>query len=352
MSTAMLRQRLLNAAKRKYNQNAENVMEVPSFNMRAPPPLEHIAYNELASQSTSFANLETPNGRCVSPTSKKYLEKFQHLSEYYDHISQSNNKLRHRIYHVKKEINHLKQLKKVLCERLLGHNAVILDSNLEIPDNDSGATVMDKVIGEVANTAHTAAPLTKRKRQIDNKKKEIKTRVSSDNQTKRNIRAIIDSVVNETHAASQGLRASQGNKSSSNLDNSFDCSESDQMSTDEMSSGRLLRESSIDHLLPSKPDYECQSVNPSPSKRPRLYQENSFQNLGESSMQESDDNSQISFENSPEILCPGFEHGLSGYSEEQQLTSKNEACEKEQPRKISNVDYPHVALFVVESNTK
>uniref|UniRef100_A0A1I8BL48 Uncharacterized protein n=1 Tax=Meloidogyne hapla TaxID=6305 RepID=A0A1I8BL48_MELHA len=78
-----------------------------------------------------------------------YETKYNNLLEYYCHMSQMNNRLKHRLYHVRKEINHLKQLKRVLCERLLMHRAVIIDSNLEIPDNDSSVSLKDKGFGDV-----------------------------------------------------------------------------------------------------------------------------------------------------------------------------------------------------------
>ncbi|KAF7635550.1 hypothetical protein Mgra_00005092 [Meloidogyne graminicola] len=78
-----------------------------------------------------------------------YQTKYNHLLEYCSHMSQMNNRLKHRLYHVRKEINHLKQLKRVLCERLLLHRAVIIDSNLEIPDNDSSVSLKDKSIVDV-----------------------------------------------------------------------------------------------------------------------------------------------------------------------------------------------------------
>ncbi|CAK5086947.1 unnamed protein product [Meloidogyne enterolobii] len=72
-----------------------------------------------------------------------YETKYNNLLEYYCHMEQMNNRLKHRLYHVRKEINHLKQLKRVLCERLLMHRAVIIDSNLEIPDNESSVSLKD-----------------------------------------------------------------------------------------------------------------------------------------------------------------------------------------------------------------
>nr|CAD2172194.1 unnamed protein product [Meloidogyne enterolobii] len=86
-----------------------------------------------------------------------YETKYNNLLEYYCHMEQMNNRLKHRLYHVRKEINHLKQLKRVLCERLLMHRAVIIDSNLEIPDNESSVSLKDNkgYGGDTINNAET-----------------------------------------------------------------------------------------------------------------------------------------------------------------------------------------------------
>uniref|UniRef100_A0A914LW77 Uncharacterized protein n=1 Tax=Meloidogyne incognita TaxID=6306 RepID=A0A914LW77_MELIC len=86
-----------------------------------------------------------------------YETKYNNLLEYYCHMEQMNNRLKHRLYHVRKEINHLKQLKRVLCERLLMHRAVIIDSNLEIPDNESSVSLKDNkgFGGDTINNAET-----------------------------------------------------------------------------------------------------------------------------------------------------------------------------------------------------
>lgn len=88
---------------------------------------------------------------------------------------QMNAQLKNRIYHVRKEINHLKQLKKysivsekgnslfivyrVLCNRLHYHDAIQMDTTLEIPDNDC-------VVGKSNSTWHKSAG-QKRRRQSD-----------------------------------------------------------------------------------------------------------------------------------------------------------------------------------------
>lgn len=135
---------------------------------------------------------------------------------YYEHISQLNNRLRHRIYHVKKEINHLKQLKRVFCERLLLHRAVIIDSNLEIPDNDSSITMADKIAGDTSNSdqqakvaemnvngrkrkqkkAEDEEPSHKNKEPKQNKRRKVR------DEGKQNIISIIESIVADTHRAS------------------------------------------------------------------------------------------------------------------------------------------------------
>ena len=75
------------------------------------------------------------------------------------------------LFQVKKEINHLKQLKRVLCERLLSHK-VTVDNNLEIPD-DTGTNVMDKVIGDVVSTAQHGSTVSRKRKIADVKKKEV-----------------------------------------------------------------------------------------------------------------------------------------------------------------------------------
>ncbi|CAG9534116.1 unnamed protein product [Cercopithifilaria johnstoni] len=81
----------------------------------------------------------------LSPVSERYRLKKFHLQEKYDYIYLSNSRLRNRLYHIKKEINHLKRLKRVLCQRLFTFRDPFMDSCLEIPDNDPASSTTEKI---------------------------------------------------------------------------------------------------------------------------------------------------------------------------------------------------------------
>ncbi|KAI1717299.1 hypothetical protein DdX_07039 [Ditylenchus destructor] len=249
----------------------------------------------------------------MSPVSQRYIQKHKYLSEYYDHIMQSNNRIRHRIYHVKKEINHLKQLKKVLCERLLSHK-VTVDNNLEIPD-DTGTNVMDKVIGDVVSTAQYGSTVSRKRKLIDVKKKEEK---SKNNQAKRSIMAIIDSVVAETHASTHGINS----RKSDHFPDRF--LESD-TSADEQVINRLLRESSVDHLLPQNPDYEQKSPRHS-KENSNLKSGNVLQELSDSLFHDSDkdtESSPVSTEmDSPAVTIKSESQNNDGNKQEGERTQE------------------------------
>ncbi|KAL7071311.1 hypothetical protein ACQ4LE_009255 [Meloidogyne hapla] len=161
-----------------------------------------------------------------------YETKYNNLLEYYCHMSQMNNRLKHRLYHVRKEINHLKQLKRVLCERLLMHRAVIIDSNLEIPDNDSSVSLKDKGFGDtvIAETQKTETVNggNSRKRKMPIKRenggdeqvgssngnnrrsggsqRDNKRRKARD-EAKRNIISIIESIVSDTPKSEDSVKS-------------------------------------------------------------------------------------------------------------------------------------------------
>uniref|UniRef100_A0A8R1TTY6 Uncharacterized protein n=1 Tax=Onchocerca volvulus TaxID=6282 RepID=A0A8R1TTY6_ONCVO len=84
----------------------------------------------------------------MSPISEQYRLKKLHLQQKYDYIYTSNNRLRNRLYHIKKEINHLKRLKRVLCQRLFTFRDPFMDSCLEIPDNDPTSSTAEKISGD------------------------------------------------------------------------------------------------------------------------------------------------------------------------------------------------------------
>jgi len=150
------------------------------------------SYYEDMSISDSFAD--------QSRESKNYTLKYELLLQYYNNILKLNGRIRHRIYHVKKEINHLRQLKRVLCERLLCHNAVIMDSNLEIPDKDSGLN-LDKAAVDTTSNNSNQSTLRKRKH-VESKKREVKVKPSS-KEAKMNIIALIDNIVANTNEDSK-----------------------------------------------------------------------------------------------------------------------------------------------------
>lgn len=124
---------------------------------------------------------------------KNYEEKYELLAEYYNSILRMNAQLKNRIYHVRKEINHLKQLKKVLCNRLHYHDAIQMDTTLEIPDNDC-------VVGKSNSTWHKSAG-QKRRRQSDFHGKREAKAAKSQEESNIDISSIVDSIVASTSRA-------------------------------------------------------------------------------------------------------------------------------------------------------
>uniref|UniRef100_A0A915PQN1 Uncharacterized protein n=1 Tax=Setaria digitata TaxID=48799 RepID=A0A915PQN1_9BILA len=104
------------------------------------------SYSEAVTVTSS--TIVTPVGlqkEPLSPVSERYRLKKFHLQQKYDYIYMSNNRLRNRLYHIKKEINHLKRLKRVLCQRLFTFRDPFMDSCLEIPDNDPTSSTTEKI---------------------------------------------------------------------------------------------------------------------------------------------------------------------------------------------------------------
>jgi len=210
----------------------------------------------LASSSTaadSSSTTDAYNGDC-SPLSQRYREKQNLLQEKYDHIQLSNDRLRNRLYHVKKEINHLKRLKRILCGRLLMCGDRFTESYLEIPDNESGSSAADKVIADVVSIANQSS--AKRRRMAEQSKRALSIQSaefrSIEDEAKRSISSIIDSVITESH---EERMAQMNDIVQSNNDMTLTLSvmsgEQGPISTDDHS---ILQPSSIDHLLPQEPD--------------------------------------------------------------------------------------------------
>uniref|UniRef100_A0AC35U9R6 Ino80 complex subunit e n=1 Tax=Rhabditophanes sp. KR3021 TaxID=114890 RepID=A0AC35U9R6_9BILA len=102
-----------------------------------------------------------------------YNENDQRLSS--EEKNYANFKLRNRLYHIKKQINYLSRLKRVLYQKLNEVNDTKLcDSFLEIPDVDDKAIGVDQVIGEVLsnNTTPKIVPVPpSKKKKAEPKKK-------------------------------------------------------------------------------------------------------------------------------------------------------------------------------------
>ncbi|VDK47181.1 unnamed protein product [Anisakis simplex] len=258
---------------------------------------EEDAYSNAASPIPApfTAELEDHyDGPPLSPKSEKYRLKTICLQQKFDYIHLSNNRLRNRLYHIKKEINHLKRLKRILCQRLLMFGDRFMDSCLEIPDSEPTQSGMDKVIGDVA--AKVAAT---KKRKFETKRMNDDEFISMEQKARNSIISIIDSVITESHEermrahnihnnntnrnkdinANQQLlnSASKTPRNNSSISSylfivllyatallsliwflSSTCflfqSDADGRSITE----RMLRPSSIDHLLPSEPDPDPQ----------------------------------------------------------------------------------------------
>ncbi|CAJ0939166.1 unnamed protein product, partial [Mesorhabditis belari] len=76
----------------------------------------------------------------TSSTFDPYVIKYEALKAKYSYIQESNNLLRNRLYHVKKEIVYLERLKRVLCNKLLASNDEFFVAQLEIPDDEGGSS--------------------------------------------------------------------------------------------------------------------------------------------------------------------------------------------------------------------
>ena len=100
------------------------------------------------SENNSFPEnfVDTPP---LSPSSECYRQKLVHLKEKFSLVQENTNRLRSRLYNIKKvdfiifnldslyfqEISNMKRLKRVLINKLVGHGDEFYNLPLEIPDD-------------------------------------------------------------------------------------------------------------------------------------------------------------------------------------------------------------------------
>uniref|UniRef100_A0A0K0F7H4 KxDL domain-containing protein n=1 Tax=Strongyloides venezuelensis TaxID=75913 RepID=A0A0K0F7H4_STRVS len=110
------------------------------------------------------SGLDNSHQLIMSSEEKVYMKKIKILKETYCTILASNYSLKNRVYHVKKQINYLRRLKRVLCNYLSGLNDKFQEGYLEIDDNDVECIGLDEIIGNVVKDCKIAAALSNRKR--------------------------------------------------------------------------------------------------------------------------------------------------------------------------------------------
>nr|CDJ92924.1 hypothetical protein HCOI_01460200 [Haemonchus contortus] len=103
------------------------------------------SYTGLKSQSCSSNGCPTPYKGSDSPEqvgetsstsrSEYYRLMYNCLQEKFDYVQASTDRLRDRLYHVKKEVTYLKRMKRVLIRRLARYGESYSYAPLEIPDN-------------------------------------------------------------------------------------------------------------------------------------------------------------------------------------------------------------------------
>ncbi|CEF67943.1 Hypothetical protein SRAE_2000260400 [Strongyloides ratti] len=109
-------------------------------------------------------NLDNNHQVMISSEENIYIKKMKILKETYCTVLASNYSLKNRVYHVKKQINYLRRLKRVLCNYLSGLNDKFQEGYLEIDDNDVECIGLDEIIGNVVKDCKIAAALSNRKR--------------------------------------------------------------------------------------------------------------------------------------------------------------------------------------------
>uniref|UniRef100_A0A1I7W5T6 BHLH domain-containing protein n=1 Tax=Loa loa TaxID=7209 RepID=A0A1I7W5T6_LOALO len=242
----------------------------------------------------------------LSPVSERYRLKKFHLQQKYDYIYMSNNRLRNRLYHIKKEINHLKRLKRVLCQRLFTFRDPFMDSCLEIPDNDPTSPTIERISSDA-----TGKPSGSSKKKKAAEAKRVNQRRSERRWAAENLRyqigsyaliwsqfkadsleifmvfqqvnevssmveiaknsviSIIDSVITESHE--ERVRANQNSSGQKTPQQSPNVPALGEVMRNEAGIEgvsedcepvieRMLRASSIDHLLPVDPDSDTNNV--------------------------------------------------------------------------------------------
>ncbi|VDO24510.1 unnamed protein product [Onchocerca flexuosa] len=219
----------------------------------------------ISSAATFLANLPKES---MSPVSERYRLKKLHLQQKYDYIYMSNNRLRNRLYHIKKEINHLKRLKRVLCQRLFSFRDPFMDSCLEIPDNDPTSSATEKISGDAMGKPSGSSKKKKAAevKRVNQQVNEVSSMVEI---AKNSVISIIDSVITESHE--ERVRANKNSNGQKNPQHSptvpavsetvLNETGIERVSEDgEPIIERMLRASSIDHLLPVDPDSDPNNV--------------------------------------------------------------------------------------------
>ncbi|VIO86482.1 Uncharacterized protein BM_BM10974 [Brugia malayi] len=204
----------------------------------------------------------------LSPVSERYRLKKFHLQQKYEYIYMSNNRLRNRLYHIKKEINHLKRLKRVLCQRLFTFRDPFMDSCLEIPDNDPTSPTTEKISNDAMGKPSSSSKKKKAAevKRVNQQVNEVSSMVEI---AKNSVISIIDSVITESHEervrANQNSTGQKTPRQSPTLpvlgETVRNEAEIGEVSEDgEPVTERMLRASSIDHLLPIDPDSDPNNV--------------------------------------------------------------------------------------------
>ncbi|EFO26249.2 hypothetical protein LOAG_02232 [Loa loa] len=245
-----------------YKQNMQFAASVDSLDS-GPSCSEPIAISSSAPTVPVDSQKEP-----LSPVSERYRLKKFHLQQKYDYIYMSNNRLRNRLYHIKKEINHLKRLKRVLCQRLFTFRDPFMDSCLEIPDNDPTSPTIERISSDA--TGKPSGSSKKKKaaeaKRVNQQVNEVSSMVEI---AKNSVISIIDSVITESHE--ERVRANQNSSGQKTPQQSPNVPALGEVMRNEAGIEgvsedcepvieRMLRASSIDHLLPVDPDSDTNNV--------------------------------------------------------------------------------------------
>ncbi|VDK80326.1 unnamed protein product [Litomosoides sigmodontis] len=223
--------------------------------------------SEAMSISSSTPTVPDLQKKSLSPVSERYRLKKFYLQQKYDYIYAANSRLRNRLYHIKKEINHLKRLKRVLCQRLFIFRDPFMDSCLEIPDNDPTSTtekISSDTVGKLSGSSKKkkAADVKRVSQQVN----EVSSMVEI---AKNSVISIIDSVITESHEErvranqnSNGQKTPQQSPTVPALNDSVrNEAENEGVSEDGGAViETMLHSSSIDQLLPVDTDSDPNNV--------------------------------------------------------------------------------------------